>query len=542
MRTAWLPTLVVALILGSFFRFRGLDYPVAYGPDQEPNVRLGLAVAAGDLNPHFAVYPGLGIYPLAAINRMVALRSPFPDPSMLDLPRGLALTNFQPAAQVLRPYYLADRGYTALTGVAIIFLTFVMGSLAFSRSVGALAALLIALDDGHVLNSHFATGDIPAAFWTAVAAVAALSVTRRPSLSRFLAAGAAAGCALATKFQAGPALVLPLTAALIARRADLQVGRPLLGGPKGPPYKNPYLLVLLGAALAFVVTSPYTLLDARQTMGDLSHEIALNAKGHYGFDLEPAGFLYSPFDYVFGALVPFAMGAPAAIVGMVGIGAALARRTRSDIVWLPFVVIFLGLLSIAPVVFVRYVLPVVPLLAVFAARALSRAMESRQRIAAWAAAALTLGVVGYSFLYTWTSSARFANDTRLQAERAMSSVVPDGKSIAIPAFANYLPSIDANRYRIVPCLAGTHDPQALVACGADYLIESGMFSNRADRDPNRYTTAYAGWHALRDGQLGYVPVAEFRATYLNEAVYAKLDPMFEGYFLSPTIRIYRRMN
>jgi hypothetical protein len=41
--------------------------------------------------------------------------------------------------------------------------------------------------------------------------------------------------------------------------------------------------------------------------------------------------------------------------------------------------------------------------------------------------------------------------------------------------------------------------------------------------------------------LPYRLERRFRAEYLNWRFYTKLDPLFEGYFVSPTIEVYRRV-
>jgi hypothetical protein len=45
---------------------------------------------------------------------------------------------------------------------------------------------------------------------------------------------------------------------------------------------------------------------------------------------------------------------------------------------------------------------------------------------------------------------------------------------------------------------------------------------------------------LRSGRSGYVLLRRFEADFLNKKLYRALDPMFEGYFVSPTLEFYRR--
>jgi hypothetical protein len=251
--------------------------------------------------------------------------------------------------------------------------------------------------------------------------------------------------------------------------------------------------------------------------------------------------LYEPGSYLLFAALPFGLGVPLAAAAGIGVAVALRRRTLADVVCLPYLLVTLVALATAPVPFVRYVLPVVPFLALVAARALMDLLGSgRQWVRTVGFAALVL-VLGYSGIYASQSVVRLTADARAQAEGQLTELIPPGASVTETEFANYYPSLDPSLYQIVACPEGTHDPGRLAACGADYLITSGMLINRALRDPARYATAYRNVQALREGRLGYVRIARFHDTYLHQGLYTALDPMFEGYFVSPTIEIYRRV-
>jgi len=45
---------------------------------------------------------------------------------------------------------------------------------------------------------------------------------------------------------------------------------------------------------------------------------------------------------------------------------------------------------------------------------------------------------------------------------------------------------------------------------------------------------------LRSGGSDYVLVKRFEADFLNKKLYSALDPMFENYFISPTLEFYER--
>ena len=45
---------------------------------------------------------------------------------------------------------------------------------------------------------------------------------------------------------------------------------------------------------------------------------------------------------------------------------------------------------------------------------------------------------------------------------------------------------------------------------------------------------------LRSGGSDYVLVKRFEADFLNKKLYGALDPIFENYFISPTLEFYER--
>jgi hypothetical protein len=73
----------------------------------------------------------------------------------------------------------------------------------------------------------------------------------------------------------------------------------------------------------------------------------------------------------------------------------------------------------------------------------------------------------------------------------------------------------------------------------DYVVLTSLHYGRAyrERDSN-----VALWDTVRTGVLPYRLAQRFRAGYLNWRFYRRLDPMYEGYFISPTIEVYQRVD
>ena len=136
---------------------------------------------------------------------------------------------------------------TASFGTATVFLVYQIG-MRWGTRHALLAAALLALMPNHVRESHYVLTDVPMTFFVTLAFLQALQAHERGQVSRFFAAGLAAGLAAATKYNGAVALLLPLMAAYMTRSLDR-------------PRMRSALIAVGGFLLAFLVAAPYTVLD-----------------------------------------------------------------------------------------------------------------------------------------------------------------------------------------------------------------------------------------------------------------------------------------
>ena len=115
-------------------------------------------------------------------------------------------------------FYLWGRAVTALFGTATVWLLYRTG-LRWNRRTALLAAVMLAVMPLHVRESHYTLTDVPATFFVVAALLLALRAHERSTASSFALAGAAAGLAGATKYNAGVVVVVPLIASAMTRAA-----------------------------------------------------------------------------------------------------------------------------------------------------------------------------------------------------------------------------------------------------------------------------------------------------------------------------------
>jgi hypothetical protein len=234
----------------------------------------------------------------------------------------------------------------------------------------------------HLVHSHFLAVDVPATFWAAAALWAAAWSHDAPARPRWLLAGLLAGFAAGTKYNTGlVALAAVAALVLVVRRAP--AGRRRDQALDGGVY------LFLGVVLGFLFATPGVVIDTARFRTALAFERAHMAQGHELVFVNTApGWVHHVTESLGGGL-----GWPATLLCLAAIGWALYRRREADLILLAFFLPYYLLIGAVQVKFARYMLPVLPVLAVWAGRLLNDvfcAERSKGRLAILLAGVTTL--------------------------------------------------------------------------------------------------------------------------------------------------------
>jgi hypothetical protein len=295
-------------------------------------------------------------------------------------------------------------------------------------------------------------------------------------------------------------------------------------------------LGVAAALLALSVASPHVVVKPAATWTAFQHEMERVRWLDYGWNLWAPGWQYKPYVYQFGAAFPFSFGVAlyAAVLG--GLVYCAARWRRVLLVPFGYAAVYLGVMGSWDFVPIRYYLPIEPTLLVAPALALAAGLTATAPGVRWWTTAALAGVLGYTLAFTVSTTARFTDDTRLQAERWLQPHASEGSTILTVGSRWYLPDprgpgvTNLLQYRAMPRVVEHRRPELVVLTSLHYA------RSYRQRDAN-----VALWDTVRRGMLPYRLAKRFRANYLNWHFYSKLDPMYEGYFVSPTIEVYRRV-
>jgi hypothetical protein len=335
------PALAVLLVVSFLLRLWGIKQglPYSYNSDEATHfVPRAIAFFSQDLNPHYFLNPPAYSYLLHIVfelwfgNADAVARAYTTDPTSV---------------------FVVARVVAAVLGTASVWLTYLAGARFFNRTVGLLAAAMLAFAFLPVFYSHLALNDVPTLAPVALSLYGISGVVRRGRKRDYAIAGVGIGLAAATKYTGGITLVC-LLGACICDAADRQVLRTLR-----------YLaLALLLALAAFVIANPYSVLDWSAFRAGVSQQASL-AAGEDPVKLGSAaggGFTYYLWTFTWG----LGWGPTLAAIG----GSALLllrRRIGMALVLLPAPIAFIIFMGGQQRFFGRWLMPIFPIVVILAA-------------------------------------------------------------------------------------------------------------------------------------------------------------------------------
>jgi hypothetical protein len=305
----------------------------------------------GKFNPHFFNYPSLFIYLVYIAHLLLSGFGVFTlnanDPNFV----------WQWPQQIL----LTARWLSALFGAGTAVLVFAIikswrPKLHIAYAI--FGGLLMAFVPGHVQHSHFATVDVAATFFVALSLWLAIYIQHSPHPARtFLWSCFVAGLAAATKYNASVVILAPLCVLFLEERLRSRI--------------KVLLPALVGSTfLGFVIGCPYSILNFKEFWGDgqntgVAYELLVHPHQGQGDVFAATG---NGWIYHLTTNLPFVLTWPLLLLCLLGIWRICAAKEISKQKWplLIFIGVFFLSLGFSQVRFMRYVLPLIPILIVFA--------------------------------------------------------------------------------------------------------------------------------------------------------------------------------
>jgi hypothetical protein len=424
--------LFAIILLAASFRLYNLNWDQGHHlhPDERAIVmtvdRLSLPDSLSEFfskespwNPQFFAYGSLPMYLLRTA--------------------GSTLSAFDPAYGTYASINLVGRFLSALADLTTIILIFKIGRLILGRPVGLLAAFFYAVSVLPIQLSHFFAVDTFLTLFITATLYLLLKFNESPSTKNALLAGLFFGLSLATKISSALLIVpvgLTLTAVAWRSPHSQKFTKSLL---------KHTLLAGTAAFLTFAFFMPYALIDFQNFWQQTITQSQLTKDPFYfPYTLQYVG--KTPYWYEFKNIFLWGLGPALASLSFTGaayfaylmFGKNKNIRRSQKIILFSFFIIYSLIVGNFAVGFMRYMLPVYPLLALFAAtfayRILQALTNNSVRLIAYCLLLIGSIVWPLSFAQIYTRP-----NTRIQASNWIYEYVPQEKTIAVEHWDDQLP-------------------------------------------------------------------------------------------------------
>jgi hypothetical protein len=520
-RRNWTPWLLAAILAGNFaLSIIGIDWglPYLWHTDEkiDPAVHM---IHDRTLDPDYFINPHLHIYAMAGVVQLAYWLNPGHTVMLTGYRIAPLLDPSNPGRRIQFEAIRWSRMLSAVFALGTILTVFAIGRRHLGERTGLLAAALLAVTMGLVNLAHFATPESLLFLLMVLTLFACDRVASDGRARDYALAGLFAGLAFATKYTAW-ILAVPILAAHAYR-----VG---WGAFSWRSLRTLMLCGVVGFA-AFAATNPYAFIRW--------HDFVYWGFWFNWYTGAPTGSLvgmsqfqrsYGPYFLLLGDI----MGWPLFVTSLAGVvvgAAALWRgprtgvRARGYLIQLAWVLPFYVFYGASPHHALRFIMPIVPSLALLAAVAIAtlhaRATGrwTRRAIAATAAA-----IVAYSAVYTLRSDWMYWHDTRYPAGRWLEShrdtLTERLYYFEIEAYLPYFTQPFPLKYFPFVDDTGTYPREkfddaaaGFFATATDPIVDSDFYWDRYTDRPWVYPERTAFYRRLLSGTdpSGYRPVARF---------------------------------
>lgn len=443
--------------------------------------------------------------------------------------------------------YRVGRPLTVLVDMTTLLVVYLLARRLAGRYAGLIAALLYGTAVLPIQLSHFFTVDTWLTLFVTTTLYFAIRFADRRTTLRAIALGIPVGCAFATKASVA-ALLLPIAVIGLSELMRATDRRVVIGQ-----------LALAGivALAVFTIFEPYAIVRPEPFFADISTQADI-VRGHFDVPFTRQFVGLTPGLYEARNLFLYGLGPAFLIAGLVAIVWAARygwrRRDLTYVVLLSWVAGYGLTLFLTEARFLRYSLPLVPVVAVLIGAMLGRPLPVRRNVLRALATATILIVTamwGFGFVSIYSHE-----NSRIAASRWMFNNIPAGSAISVETWDDALPlpypGAPQNSFANVSFdMYGDLPPDEKVAQLAGYLqsvdyvvLSSDRLTQSVDNEPWRYAVQIDYYRRLDAGQLGFQLVYEgvvepqLFGLRLNDE---HADESFTVYD-HPHVRIYKKVD
>ena len=523
--------LVLILLLGFFLRFYNINWDSSthLHPDERaivmqtiplniPKNLSTLLSPESPMNPHFFAYGNFPLY-LLKISSLV----------------GALLINSR--LEGYNGIELVGRLISVLADIATIILVYKITKALFENTAAFAAAFLYAFSTFSIQASHYYAVDILLTFFIMLTLLRLIKFYEKPTLINASLVGISFGISLSTKISAIPLIVAVFTAIsldffLIFIKTPHKVKSwfPHLPAFARSLFKDGVTIVFF-AILTFIITQPYALIDSDEFISQNLIQSQMSSNAYiFPYTLQYVGIV--PYYYELKNLFLWGLGPAIAIICFTGIiyfllrFKQLSKQARSEsLIIISFTLIYFLIIGKFAVGWMRYMLPLYPVLTMFGGIFLIRILNIYRDVKLKIVGSF-LTIITLLVLIIWPLSyisVYQKPNTRVSATEWINKNIPAGSTLAVEHWDDQLPLYSQNNYKfnILTLYDQPDNTTKWVVINdkiknSDYII---IDSNRLYiplqklTDCNKYRECFpltaTYYKNLFSGRLGYKKVAEF---------------------------------
>ena len=416
------------LALSLFLNLYGINWglPTQWHPDESATIKSIVIPMArnSDPNPHNFLKPSFYYYFLELV------LSPYYVYHRISKHESNSGTvNFESNVTLI------SRVITAMIGTASIFLLYIIGRNTFSVNTGLLSSLFLAITMGFSAYSHFAYMDIPMIFLLLLMISLYIKYINTNKIYILYLACFVGGLSISTKYNSALPVILVIFICYFKNiftvfQKDLKV----IERVKALLPKTLFVSLAF-VTIGFFMGTPFSLLDFPKFANDILEQLYISKKGYKGIGVDNA--LFNNFSYLNQAL-----GTPLFLLSLCGLFFGLItflkKPNKKIAVLLSIPLIYYSYISTWHISSMRYTLPVIPFLSLWAAVIIISLLENTKKFR-MLISIVTVFIAAYSFVYTFQGVRCFSNDTRNISRNWIRNYIPSKSKIEIHGPTTYLP-------------------------------------------------------------------------------------------------------
>lgn len=409
--------ILMLIVVGGFMRFYNSNWDLGniFHPD-ERNIDAAVSRVRffDQLNPKFFAYGGLPVYAYRAAGEVVA--SITKDPSWTS--------NWGKINVV-------GRSFSALFSTLTILLVYQLTKKVFDKELALYAAIITTFSASLIQTAHYAITENFLAFSALFVVFVSIKFFEKPNFKNYLKSGVVWGLAIAAKTTALSLGLIPLTAHLLVMAKRVRNIKIFL--------KTGLLLTLLGvtAMATFLLFSPYTILSWSKFMEAMRYEWGVatgNLNVVYTLQFtKTLPYLYQIKNWLY-QVGPIAfLSIPAVVILTI---VMIKRKNAKILILLVFPVVYFAYAGSWHTKFVRFMVPILPFIIIFASYLLFT-IKARSKLIGESLTllfALPTIIWGLAFFSVYTKE-----QTRITASKWIYQNIPAGSSIYTEHWDDGLP-------------------------------------------------------------------------------------------------------